>query len=480
MVEKTTLSVIIRSIGREGLKRAIDSVTKQSFSNIELVVINDSNSRLDWVNELKGGSISSLVLVDNFENHGRCRAANLGLESASGQYILFLDDDDWIDSGHIEKLLIALKSNADAVLSYTGTLVVDEKGEEIGRFDFELAYEQMQILAGNYMPIHSVLFCSSVLTKGCRFDESLDIYEDWDFWIQLSRHGNFAYTPGISAYYVLSNDQNSGAHLPQKAYEARIKILKKWLAMFGESEILFLMSETTKARDINKLNSDINKLNSDINKLNSDVNSLKDTIFKIINSKSWKITKPLRYVINKLRSIRQITKNKLIFEKGSTFNGNIVYKTNFISNGGDKICIFSHFDKDNKVDNYVVAYLRELKTNQCDIVFVSTAEGLDKNELSKISSLCSQIIIKENIGYDFGSWSHGINECNDILNKYNKLIICNDSVYAPLFKFDTMFDKMNLSNLDAWSITDSHEISYHMQSYFIVFNKKIVNNFLNN
>jgi rhamnosyltransferase len=253
------------------------------------------------------------------------------------------------------------------------------------------------------------------------------------------------------------------------------------LALLSDDEILFLMNETTRAREIHKLHSDISSLHSDVSSLNSDVTALNEQIYKLIHSKSWKITEPLRYVVNKLHSINSIAQQKLkkydrLFEKGSTFNGNIVYKTNFISHGGNKICIFSHFDKNNIIDEYVVLYLKELRANQCDIVFVSTADGLDTNELAKISSICSQIIIKENIGYDFGAWSHGINACNTILNKYNKLILCNDSVYAPLFKFDAMFEKMDKSNLDAWSITDSHEISYHMQSYFLVFNKKIINN----
>ncbi|HRF58121.1 MAG TPA: glycosyltransferase family A protein, partial [Campylobacterales bacterium] len=71
MVQES-VSVIIRTIGRRGLTRAIDSIAKQTYKNIELIVVNDSEKNLDWIKELDMGGISSLKLVSNNKEHSRC------------------------------------------------------------------------------------------------------------------------------------------------------------------------------------------------------------------------------------------------------------------------------------------------------------------------------------------------------------------------------------------------------------------------
>ncbi len=296
-----TVSVIIRTIGRGELTRAIDSIVKQTYKNIELIVVNDSDKNLDWVKELDIGGISSLKLLNNDKEHSRCIAANIGLDNATGKYIMFLDDDDWVEAWHVNKLFKTIVANTDAVLAYTGVLLIDENNNELGRFDFLL--DKRQILVGNFMPIHSVLFCADVRNKGCRLDESLDIYEDWDFWIQLSRFGEFAYTPGISAYYILANGENSNAHIKHKAEAATRQLLKKWQSLWSEDDLVFLSQETIKAREIDNLR----KKRTELEIKNTEL-EIKNTELEIKNtelerkthlmetSRSWKITKPLRYL----------------------------------------------------------------------------------------------------------------------------------------------------------------------------------------
>lgn len=484
-INKSLVSVIIRTIGRKEITRAIKSITKQTYKNIELIIVNDGDGDGDFVKGVQGGSVISLKLINNQGRHGRCVAANLGLDSATGEYIMFLDDDDWVDVEHVEKLVKAITESKEAVLAYTGAVLIDESNNEIGRFDFLL--DKRQILAGNFMPIHSVLFCADVRDKGCRFDEGLDIYEDWDFWIQLSRLGEFVYTPGISAYYILADGKNSNAHIKQYAEAATRKLLKKWQLLWDEDDLLFLTQESVRAREIDGIKKRCEEFEKRCKEFDRQVKrneALELTINELLSSNSWKITKPLRDIADVFRKIANfdrefgaaIAKYRRFFEKGSSYNGNILHKTKFESQNGDKLCIFSHFDREGVIDEYVLNYLLALKSIGCDIVFVSTAKDIQKEELSKLESICSQSIIKENIGYDFGAWSTGINECGRIIENYNTLVLCNDSVYAPLFDLRIMFEKMSERKLDAWSVTDSMDISYHMQSYFLVFGKKILRN----
>ena len=131
----------------------------------------------------------------------------------------------------------------------------------------------------------------------------------------------------------------------------------------------------------------------------------------------------------------------------------------------------AHYDKHNRVDDYVYYYLRMIGVMASEIIFVTVAD-IDDDDKNKLSNLGVKVIVRDNLGYDFYSYKTGIKELD--LNVYDELIICNDSVYGPLFDLSHVFSKMDNDGCDCWGVTDSNEIEYHMQSYFIVFRKSIL------
>jgi len=136
----------------------------------------------------------------------------------------------------------------------------------------------------------------------------------------------------------------------------------------------------------------------------------------------------------------------------------------------DYLCVFSHFDLDNKIHEYVVHYLKFL-SKFSDLIFVTTCSDIDPLELNKIKPYCTQIIVKENIGYDFGAWKTGLELLNNPLESYENLVLCNDSVYGPLYDFENTI-KVAMKRVDVFGMTESYENEHHLQSYFIVYNKK--------
>ncbi len=137
----------------------------------------------------------------------------------------------------------------------------------------------------------------------------------------------------------------------------------------------------------------------------------------------------------------------------------------------NRVCVFAHYDKDNTVDEYVYYYLNELLTIVQKLVFV-TVSDIPKKDVERLEELNIEVIKRENIGYDFYSYKVGIEQLD--LNLYDELIVCNDSVFGPLFPMKKIFDKMNTEECDFWGITDSRLIAYHLQSYFLVFRKSIL------
>ena len=132
--------------------------------------------------------------------------------------------------------------------------------------------------------------------------------------------------------------------------------------------------------------------------------------------------------------------------------------------------IFVHFDKDNLVDDYVYYYLNVLKEHSSYLLFVTTSILLEEDK-DKLSHYCSDIIIRENVGYDFMSYKTGLNSFD--YTQYDELLLCNDSVYGPFYPLDEMFTTMQVKSCDFWGITDNTDISYHLQSYFLLFKKSL-------
>jgi len=138
----------------------------------------------------------------------------------------------------------------------------------------------------------------------------------------------------------------------------------------------------------------------------------------------------------------------------------------------NRACVFAHYDRDNIVDEYVYFYLKELKKIIQNIVFV-TVSDIGQNDISRLKKLGINIITRDNIGYDFYSYKVGFEFLD--LNCYDEIIICNDSVFGPLIPLEEIFGKMINCQCDFWGITESHLINYHLQSYFIVFKKNVIN-----
>ncbi|MBR6162435.1 glycosyl transferase family 1 [bacterium] len=144
----------------------------------------------------------------------------------------------------------------------------------------------------------------------------------------------------------------------------------------------------------------------------------------------------------------------------------------------NRVVVFSHFDKDNLIQDYVVYYLSKLKKIVGKIIFVSDCNVID-SELNKIRPYISNAIIGKHGEYDFGSYKRGYNFLlnNNLLNDCEELIFANDSCYAPLFPFENMFQEMEQRNVDFWGNTTNHSPTFgnikHIQSYFIVFKPKV-------
>ncbi len=243
------VSVVIRTIGRNILlKKALDAVALQTYPNIEVVIV-DAAGDLEIQTYDLSGRFKVRVFTENRPLQ-RGEAANAGLDNVHGDYIVFLDDDDWIEGSHIARLVEAANGHPGFQAFYSGTRCIDENGEDAG-FLFNYQYDRVRLYAENYLPIHSVMFHRTlVYDMGCRFDENLVIYEDWDFWLQVSRHTDFFHVDSISAVYRITGTEDSGVHDLFNAEDGRRIIINKWRDSIPENIFCDLMEY---AKDHEKL-----------------------------------------------------------------------------------------------------------------------------------------------------------------------------------------------------------------------------------
>jgi len=336
------VSVIIRSMDRPTLTDALDSIALQTYSNIEVVLVNAKGSEHREIEPWCGRF--PVRMIGTGERLARSRAANVGLGTARGDYLIFLDDDDWFLPDHIAGLVSVLSNTTVFLAAYSGVKCTDSQRNLLEE-NFGSPYNAVRLLAGNYIPIHAVLFSRELCIRGCHFDEQFDLYEDWDFWIQVASHTDFLFVDKYSACYRKSAD-GSGASNPANSELYGSLVLAKWRARWSDRQLFELIGlaresenykkhayQMEKANQLNEayigeLRCHIKGLEEHIKGREEHIKGLEDhtkgledhikglveehikgleeltlqqavadeTLQKIYHSRSWRLTKPLRFV----------------------------------------------------------------------------------------------------------------------------------------------------------------------------------------
>ncbi len=185
--------------GEKYIKRAIESVLSQTFSNWELLVIDDGS--IDNTKSIvRVYNDKRIIYLKNEVNLGIQKTLNKGIREAKGEYIARIDDDDiWCDKDKLQKQVEFLEMNTDHILVGTGVIVVDEKNKELLRYvvpqsDTEI---RSKILGKNCFVHSSVLFSKDAALKFGGYDESQNTrhLEDYDLWLKLGTIGMFHNLP---------------------------------------------------------------------------------------------------------------------------------------------------------------------------------------------------------------------------------------------------------------------------------------------
>lgn len=288
------VSVVVRSMDRPELAEALGSIALQTWPNIEVVVVDACGDHRPTPPACGPFPVS---FVGAGEPLGRSRAANLGLAHARGELVIFLDDDDLLLPDHLARLVEALRREPGRRAAYAGVRVDDGTGA-VDLYDAEVTPARM--LAWNHLPIHAVLFERSLAEEGCAFDEDLDLYEDWDFWLQVSRRTGLARAPGVSAVYRAHLGRSAlTAGAAWEQFEARRRIWRKWLSAWDPADLEGLVNDFRRERD-----EDARRLAQaafDEAALRAQLAESERSRAELLASTAWRITGPLRALAGRFR-----------------------------------------------------------------------------------------------------------------------------------------------------------------------------------
>ncbi|SMP47321.1 glycosyltransferase family 2 protein [Fibrobacter sp. UWB10] len=209
---KISVIVAVYQAGKY-LQKCLDSIRSQTFSDFEVVLVDDGSKDTSGQICDEYASIDSRFKVIHKENGGVASARQLGLELSEGDYVIHVDPDDWIDSEMLGKMY------RNAVEKKSDMVICDFMKHVNGRcFEFSQnpgSLEHQIVMQNFFGSLHGS--CCNKLIKRCLFDkfdinfpQNMNVWEDLFVCIKLTMHDiRVSYIPEPLYHYMCSANENS-------------------------------------------------------------------------------------------------------------------------------------------------------------------------------------------------------------------------------------------------------------------------------
>lgn len=228
----TLISIVIPTYNHAHfLERALQCIYDQTYNNWEIVLVDNhsEDNTAGVVSRFQDGRIKHLLI----RNNGIIAASrNLGIQNASGEWIAFLDSDDYWQPDKLEVVVRNIAADKDCdVFCHDEMMVNIKTGEKkmLHYGPYTADFYQTMLVYGNRLSTSATVVRTSFLTNNTLlFSEDPDLVtvEDYDLWLNLARLGaRFLFIPEIKGEYVI-HANNSSAQL-QRHHNNLINLLKK-------------------------------------------------------------------------------------------------------------------------------------------------------------------------------------------------------------------------------------------------------------
>ncbi len=192
------------------LERAIKDIVNQTYTDWRIIVVNDGGNSDNIKSILSKYDVKQYQLLSTAQDKGLHKAINVGARAATAKYIVVHDDDDTWDKDFLKVTIKFLQDNPTAKGVVTQALKIQEtlkgnkvttKSKAVYNPTLRGVISYCDMLKNNLFPPISFVFCTEVFQEIGYFDESLEVLEDWEFYLRFLRHNDIYVIPQPLAHY---------------------------------------------------------------------------------------------------------------------------------------------------------------------------------------------------------------------------------------------------------------------------------------
>ena len=227
---QSLISVVIPVYNREAtIKRSVESVLKQTYKNIEIIIIDDGSSdgTVEVLRELEQTEETVKIFIQ--DHRGANAARNLGIEKSKGEFIAFQDsDDEWLPDKLEKQLTYMVENNFE--VSYCPFFLYEDGKEIIIPENYQNSHKYEKNLlktlkCHNVVSTQTLVIHRNVISDIGIFDENMPRYQDYEYVIRIVQKKRIGYVnkPLVKVYRTINSISNDN----QKLKEAEIKLLTK-------------------------------------------------------------------------------------------------------------------------------------------------------------------------------------------------------------------------------------------------------------
>lgn len=203
------------------LKKAVKSVQSQDITEVEIIVVDD------------GSTDNTFQVAENLavhyikqKNSGLSSARNTGIEQSNGDFLVFLDADDWLLPGSLEtNRNILIEQPELAFVSGAHEKVFEKKGVTHEVFVTVNDNHYLRMLEGNYIGMHATVMYRSWVFDEFLFDPSLNMCEDYELYLRITQNYPVVHhTKKVAAYRFHASNMSDNT---PNMLEAALSVLKR-------------------------------------------------------------------------------------------------------------------------------------------------------------------------------------------------------------------------------------------------------------
>lgn len=303
------------------LVKCLDSIINQTYKSIEIILVNDgSNDNSLKICKDYAKKDKRIILIDQ-KNSGVSAARNIGLEKATGDYLAFVDPDDWIELDAIEKMIeFAEKEKCDmAFFDYKINNIIQKSNKVQLEYNNDTKKEFIKLLISGDVPGYLWrLLIKKEVVKKCRFKLDLPMAEDLIFILEILRNVKkiSKSEEAVYNYFLTENSITRGSQKYKKNLHNTFLLNKYIKEMYQEYE------DIANTKHISEIGLYLLKMHRD----GYDSNDIKEEFNFLVNDKNYKEMKE-NYNLNDLSKIDiKIMK----FIQNNQYNKMIKYFENLI------------------------------------------------------------------------------------------------------------------------------------------------------